>query len=98
MYKLKIVGTWLLSIVVTVFLTMQVCSFKLEYYRAEGQPFFQDGILWVLILGAITGLVLYAIFKLAWDQIKPNNLLVGGKLASITTSTRSVRRRKGEQL
>ena len=94
MYKLKIVGTWLLSIVVTVLLTMQVCSFKLEYYRAEGQPFFQDGILWVLMLGAITGLALYAIFKLAWDQIKPNNI----KLASITTSTRSVRRRKGEQL
>ena len=94
MYKLKIVGTWLLSIVVAVLLTMQVCSFKLEYYRAEGQPFFQDGILWVLMLGAITGLSLYACFKLAWDQIKPNNI----KLASITTSTRSVRRRKGEQL
>ena len=94
MYKLKIVVTWLLSIVVAVLLTMQVCSFKLEYYRAEGQPFFQDGILWVLMLGAITGLSLYACFKLAWDQIKPNNI----KLASITTSTRSVRRRKGEQL
>ena len=94
MYKLKIAFTWLLSIVVSVLLTMQICSFKLEYYRAEGQPFFQDGILWVLMLGAITGLALYAIFKLAWDQIKPINI----KLASITTSTRSVRGRKGEQL
>ena len=80
MYKLKIAFTWLLSIVVSVLLTMQICSFKLEYYRPEGQPFFQDGILWVLMLGAITGLALYAIFKLAWDQIKPINI----KLASIS--------------
>ena len=69
MYKLKIAFTWLLSIVVSVLLTMQICSFKLEYYRAEGQPFFQDGILWVLILGAMTGLSIYAIFKLAVQSV-----------------------------
>ena len=69
MYKLKIAFTWLLSIVVSVLLTMQICSFKLEYYRPEGQPFFQDGILWVLILGAMTGLSIYAIFKLAVQSV-----------------------------
>tara|TARA_R100000988_G_scaffold74948_1_gene39501 strand:+ start:1043 stop:1339 length:297 start_codon:yes stop_codon:yes gene_type:complete len=80
--------------VVIIFTTLQFARFDLAYCYPAHQPFPTEAYLWLMCLGAsilIAG-------KLAWDQIKPNNLLVGGKLASITTSTRSVRRRKGEQL
>ena len=86
---------------VIIFTTLQFARFDLAYCYPAHQPFPTEAYLWLMCLGAS---VLIA-GKLAWDQIKPNNLLVGGKLASITTSfsgvtrkTRSVRRRKGEQL
>jgi len=76
--------------VVIIFTTLQFARFDLAYCYPAHQPFPTEAYLWLMCLGAsilIAG-------KLAWDQIKPNNI----KLASITTSTRSVRRRKGEQL
>ena len=75
---------------VIIFTTLQFARFDLAYCYPAHQPFPTEAYLWLMCLGAS---VLIA-GKFMWDQIKPINI----KLASITTSTRSVRRRKGEQL
>lgn len=68
----------------------------LDYYLPEGADattyFNYQDVVQLMLVG---GFVFFTL-SLIWKRFKPNNLLVGGKLASITTSTRSVRRRRGE--
>ena len=65
-----------------------------HYYLPEGVDaatyFNYQDVVQLMLVGAFVAFTL----GLIWKRFKPNNI----KLASITTSTRSVRRRKGEQL